>query len=368
MGRGRDEVAGLRVVPSGSSVVMPPLDFERPLQLMQLAWKHGKSHFPCHTGRDRSLKGGTPVHAESFTAMVVADLLLDLPVDPQQRMLVREIQTMLERELGEEEDVFYFFKEHERLPADADCTAVGLSVLLRGGVSGQRIRERANRALDLILSNVSAEGVVETYFDPTGERTGIVDPVVCCNVLYLAFALGRGDEAQATLEYVKQVLEEEGYLEGTRYYHSPDTFLYFLGRVVHFFPKETEELLREQLEAAVKRRLGCSGHTLDVAQRAILCAWLEMEDGGELDRLRAMQEGDGFWPTDALFRYGRKKVFFGSRVMTAAFVMGALAAKQASAERRAAAGEDDAEEKEWDPWAEEEWSYQRRGPSFLSFR
>ncbi|MEX1367028.1 MAG: hypothetical protein AB1Z98_28125 [Nannocystaceae bacterium] len=256
--------------------------------------------------------------------MVIADVLMGQ--GHARGMLVRDVVSMLELELGDE-DVFYFFKEHERLPADADCTALGLSVMLLGGA---RIYERAHDALDKILVNCDADGVVETYFDPTGEREGIIDPVVCCNVLFLAYQLGRSDEAQATLEFVHRTLVEESYLEGSRYYHSPDTFLYFLGRFVSHFP-QTHELLLEPLRDAVRKRLGISSHTLDVAQRSLLCTWLEMDDEGELDRLVDMQEGDGNWPNDALFRYGRKKVYFGSRAMATAF---AVAAVVAGKERR----------------------------------
>ncbi|MEM7160224.1 MAG: hypothetical protein AAF799_45720 [Myxococcota bacterium] len=294
------------------------VEFRHAHDLMRLAWNKGKSHFPCTTARDRSLKGGTIVHPESFTAMVVADLLMGQR--GEQSVLVRQVVTMLEWELGKDEDVFYFFKKHERLPADADCTALGLSVMLLGGA---RVEERAHRALDRILANCDQNGVVETYFDPTGERDGIVDPVVCANVLFLAHQLGRGDEARATLEHVHQVLLEESYLEGSRYYHSPDTFLYFLGRVVHHFP-ETQELLLEPLRHAVQKRLGISTDTIDVAQRTLLCTWFDIDDHGEFNRLVAMQEADGCWPNDALFRYGRKKVYFGSRVMTTAFAVTAV--------------------------------------------
>jgi len=301
----------------------PKLDLSPAQNLLRLTWRRGKDHFPCNTGRERGLKGGELVHAESFTAMIIADLIIDhCEGQPEQASLLRDILNMLERELGED-NLFYFFKEHERLPADADCTAVGLSVLLRGGASGERIRKRAHRALDKILNNRSPDGVVETYFDPTGERAGIVDAVVCCNVLFLAHQLNRGAEARATLEYVHRVLVEETYLEGTRYYHSPDTFLYFLGRLVHYFPAETEELFREPLEAAIKKRLAISTHTIDMAQRALLCAWFGIDDGGEGERLLEAREGDGCWANDALFRYGRKKVFFGSRVMATAFAMAA---------------------------------------------
>lgn len=312
----------------------PRLDVTPAQNLMRLAWRKGKDHFPCNTGRERSLKGGELVHAESFTAMIVADLLIDRP---EHAPLCRDILSMLERELGDE-PLFYFFKEHERLPADADCTAVGLSVLLRGGLSGARVRKTAHKALDKILNNRTSDGVVETYFDPTGERAGIVDAVVCCNVLFLAHQLNRGAEARATLDYVHRVLVEETYLEGTRYYHSPDTFLYFLGRLVHYFPAETEELLREPLEAAIRKRLGISTDTIDVAQRALLCAWFGIDDEGETERLLDAREGDGCWANDALFRYGRKKVYFGSRVMATAFAMTAVV------EGEKAAGVEEAEQ------------------------
>lgn len=302
----------------------PPVDLTPAQNLMRLAWRKGKDHFPCNTGRERSLKGSELVHPESFTAMIIADLLVD---QREHAPMVRDILNMLERELGDE-SLFYFFKEHERLPADADCTAVGLSVLLRGGASGPRIRKTAHKALDKILNNVTEAGVVETYFDPTGERAGIVDAVVCCNVLFLAHQLNRGPEARATLEYVHRVLVEESFLDGTRYYHSPDTFLYFLGRLVHCFPADTEELLREPLEAAIRKRLGLSAHTVDVAQRALLCAWFGIDDGGESQRLLEAREGDGCWANDALFRYGRKKVYFGSRVMATAFAATAVVEAQ----------------------------------------
>lgn len=293
------------------------VDFQPSINLMRLAWRQGRDHLPCITSRDRSLRGGTIVHPESFTAMVVADLLLD---ERDYGVLVRGIASMLEFELGNDE-VFHFFKEHERLPADADCTALGLSVMIRSGLS---VCDTAHRALDRIIANSNGDGVVETYFDPTGERDGIIDPIVCANVVFLALQLGRGDEVRETLAHIERVLIEESYLEGSRYYHSADTFLYFLGRVVRHFP-ETRERLLEPLQDAVRKRLGVpSEHTIDVAQRALLCAWLEIDDEGTLENLVDMREGDGCWPNDALFRYGRKKVYFGSRIVATAFAVRAI--------------------------------------------
>ena len=219
------------------------------------------SCFPCLTGPSKNLQVSTVVQPESFTAMLVADLLQSTPGFGA---LAKGIVEMLERELADE-DVFYFFKEHARLPADADCTAIGLSVLLRADPA---FADTAHSALDRIKANCDRKGVVETYFDPTGERSGLVDPVVCANVLFLAHQLGRENELLATEDFVVEVLLDGRYLAGTRYYPAPETFLYFLARVVHGFPhSRLTQRVRHALRQAIIARVGTSNSPIDVAQR-----------------------------------------------------------------------------------------------------
>lgn len=276
------------------------------------------SFFPCLTGPARNLQISAAVQPESFTAMIVADLLRGLP---EFESLHSEILVMLEDELGDE-DVFYFFKDHGRLPADADCTAVGLSVMLEGGGS---FREVANAALDRIRANANAKGVVETYFDPTGERSGLVDPVVCANVLYLAHLLGREDEFLATEDHVVEVMLDGSYLQGTRYYPSPDTLLYFLGRVVgRFSGSRLAERVRKSLRQALAARIGTTQGPIDLAQRVLVCSWLGMRNTHEAMRLASMQGPGGAWPADSLFQYGRTKLHFGSSDLTTTFALAAL--------------------------------------------
>jgi hypothetical protein len=250
--------------------------------------------------------------------MVVADLLMG---QPEHRGLVSSIVAMLRDELRPD-GLFHFFKEHELLPADADCTALGLSVLLRGG---SLVTDRANQALDRMLANSNADGVVETYFDPTGARDGIVDPVVCANALFLGHMLGRGEELESTFAYLRQVLVAREYCQGTRYYHSPDTFLYFTTRLVRRFPA-VHAKLAQALVDAVHERQGASEFPLDIAQRVIIARWLGISDGGESQKLIDLQEDDGCWAADSLFRCGRKRIFFGSRMVTTAFALRALRA------------------------------------------
>ena len=298
------------------------IDLEAANEFIKRTWHTGLNYLPCMTGTSRDLQNCSEVYPESFTTMVVADLLMD---QPEHRRTVIGMLAMLEEELSPD-GLFFFFKEHDRLPADADCTALGLSVLLRGGCL---VGDRAHLALDRIAQNTNAEGIVETYFDPSGERAGIVDPVVCANVLYLAHQLGRGDEFIPTLNYLREVLLEGLYLEGTRYYHSPDTFLYFTARVVRRF-RQVHDVLLEPLKAAFRGRQGSTDFPLDLAQRVIIADALRMDDMGESQRLLILQERDGCWGADSLFRYGRKRIFFGSRALMTAFALRALRATDSS--------------------------------------
>lgn len=308
--------------PSGfetASPMQPPRpaapNLARAHALVHKTWWTSGDHFPCLTGAQRDVRGGKEVYPESFTAMVIADLLQG---QAEQSPVVASVVEMLEDELTPE-GLFYFFKEHDRLPADADCTALGLSVLL---LNGAPVWQRAHLALDHIIANVGERGVVETYFGAEG-RTGIIDPVVCANVLVLAHLLGREDEVWPTMTYVRDVLVESTYEQGTRYYHGPDTFLYFLGRLVRLFPA-THGMLLEPLRQAIRDRQGATAHPIDLAQRSIIARWVGIDHADELETLVGLLEDDGVWGGDSLFRYGRKKIYFGSRVLSTAFALAAL--------------------------------------------
>ncbi|GEM_PF-2182706 len=281
------------------------------------AWWTEGAYFPCLTGPSRDLSDGAAVYPESFTAMVIADLLM---AQAEQAAVVENVMEMLEEEVTED-GLFHFFQEHDRLPADADCTALGLSVLL---LSGADVWQSAHLALDRIVTNVGELGVVETYFGAAG-RTGIIDPVVCANVLVLAHLLGREREVFSTYDYVCRVLTEGSFVAGTRYYHGPDTFLYFLGRLVHMFPATHGDLL-EPLRAAIRDRHRATAHPIDVAQRLVVARWVGLDDeaGSERELLLALQRPDGTWPGDSLFRYGRRKIYFGSQALATAFALGGL--------------------------------------------
>ncbi len=291
------------------------------IEFLDAAWDGEGAHFPMRIGATRALDEGAASPPESFTAAIVADLTLDRP---DAASLNARVFAMLDDELRRGDEALYFFKDHARLPADVDCTAIACSVLLR---AGRPVAALAHRALDRIVANVNPDGVVATYFVREGDRANVLDPVVCINALYLAQQLGRAHELRASEAYVLDALRHGRYLDGTRYYPSPDTFLHFLGRLVCDFPRAYGPL-RPALARAILRRRGVTAHPIDVAQRVVLARRLGFANPVDEARLHALRRSDGAWPADSLFRYGRTGVLFGSASLATAFGLRALDALQ----------------------------------------
>ena len=125
--------------------------------------------------------------------------------------------------------------------------------------------------------------------------------------------------------YLVEVMLDGSYLHGTRYYPSPDTLLYFLGRVVgRFKNSRLADRVRKNLQQAVAARIGITAGPIDLAQRVLVCSWLGVRNTHEAMRLASMQAPHGAWPADSLFQYGRTKVHFGSSDLTTTFALAAL--------------------------------------------
>lgn len=266
-----------------------------------------RDHVPCEVSEERDFRATRPVAPERFTALVIAQLLGRIP---EATTLVEQIARTQAAQLAGASRV-HFFLDAARLPADADCTAIAYLVLLRTGRASER---DAHRALDEILAAASPEGVVTTYFDREGERANLVDAVVCANVLRLAQRLGRDAELAPTMRFVRGWVESGAYLEGTRYYPSPDCLLYALSLGTPF----------ESLRAATAERIGGSGHALDLAQRVLASHRLGLDARRDRDRLRDLRDPDGTWAPEGWFCYGRSRAWFGSRALTTAFALAAL--------------------------------------------
>jgi hypothetical protein len=267
--------------------------------------------FPCYISHDRDMKEGKLSPRESFSAILINEILLK---DHPDKKLTRESLDYIERQSKQIQ--FTFFENPDIYPPDAETNALGYSAL----VESDRIKsDTANGVLDHLLRFRNKRGVVQVWLSDN-RKPNPIDNVVATNVLYFAHLLGRGDELIATEDYIFETLNSEEYLRGSRYYHSPDSFLYFVGRLINRFPALRPRFY-DRLYSAVQKRVGKTESPLDLAMRISL---LREPNQEEIIKLLQLQTRGGSWPIDSLFHYGTKQGYFGSEAITTAFSLKSL--------------------------------------------
>lgn len=219
------------------------------------------------------------------------------------------------------EGFVHFFEDRALLPADVDCTAVALGLMLS---QGRALPFDVPAALDRIAANVDERGVVRVYLNADPARARRLDAAVCVNVLHAFSLVGREAELEASADYVELHLSGQQFEEGTRYYPSPDVFLLFISRLIRDFDwakRRFSELALTRLE----QRLGKGpANVLERAARAAAADNLGIVAQRELSELAAAQRADGAWPAAPCFSFGRTSRYFGGESLSTALGVRAL--------------------------------------------
>lgn len=259
--------------------------------------------------------------SELFSSMLVLDLVyLSRPADPVRDALVA-LLSIHRRPAGH----FDFFIDEGLLPTDIDCSSIGSALLVALDGADDAVHAVADR----IAACVDDAGIVEVYLPPQGERHRI-DATVCANAAHLFHLLGREAEIEPTLRFLEEVIDQDAYRQGTRYYQSPEAFLFFAARMAAASPVAAERF-GGRLRAALGRYpLGASASALEVAMRLGAGARVAAPVDGLATRLVDGQAPDGSWPAHALYRFGRRHGYFGSADLVTAFAVAALEATAAS--------------------------------------
>ncbi|GIK05378.1 hypothetical protein Aspvir_009487 [Aspergillus viridinutans] len=206
-------------------------------------------------------------------------------------------------------------------PDDFDTTSTALTVL----EPDRKIQRRHCSGILLTMQHFRQQPTNLSWERRTLTALDRVDPVVCVNVLRVFYKHGRGHELQNTLHWVRDVLKSRAYIEGTRYYPTPEAFLYFLGRLLEsandvYLHRELFLLLRER----VQERVGLSGDALCLAMRLLTCQYVGITDEADLAKLCSMQCEDGGWEPGWVYRYGKTDVRIGNRGLATALAVNAL--------------------------------------------
>ncbi|KAI1096659.1 Haloacid dehalogenase-like hydrolase-domain-containing protein [Rostrohypoxylon terebratum] len=206
------------------------------------------------------------------------------------------------------------------LPDDLDTTSLALIVL-------RLPTEKVMSVLDVIAEYVNDDGAFQTYFDRGRART---DPIVSANILTCFYSFNRGHEFKRTLELIRLFLVDRSYLQGTRYYPSPDCCLGLIGRLLRSSHDSNLHLALEPLlKMRMRERLGLEGNALDLAMRIITCAQLGIACEGDRHALLSMQCEDGSWEAGWVYQCGSTGVKIGNRSVTVATAIAALSTQDA---------------------------------------
>ncbi|KAH9833010.1 Haloacid dehalogenase-like hydrolase-domain-containing protein [Rhodofomes roseus] len=236
-------------------------------------------------------------------------------------------QLMILEVLGDESLIAYseapfiwnFFRGkplfYDTFPDDFDTTALALTVL-------ERDPDLLAKVMDEMLHWTDDRGLLFMYHDKTRRR---IDPYVNINILVLFFRHRRGRELARALDWVIEVLDQRGYMNGSRYYTSPDTYLYFMSRLLACpFDESLQDRAMPIFVDRVKERVGVPGEPIDLAMRVIVCCRLGINDEVDLKKLIAAQLCDGGWSEGWLYKYGISGVKIGNRGLTTALAVHAI--------------------------------------------
>ena len=251
-------------------------------------------------------------HREIFSSIVIADALINSKINDS---VLKQLLKYLSEQANE--GIVTFFENSNLIVPDADSNALAFSVLLENGYIKTDV---ANAVLDKILEHTDSEGIVQTWL--SGDEPNQIDHVVTVNVLYLANLLNRSDEFKSSEEFILKQLKSEKYLNGSRYYPSPDSFLYFISRLMKF--PNVKEKIESELRKQVESRIGATKYPLDLAMRIICTKSLRIDNADERKILSQLQEDDGSWPFDSLYKEGKKPRFYGNKSIPTALATKAL--------------------------------------------
>ncbi|MFD9475460.1 hypothetical protein [Streptomyces nojiriensis] len=258
---------------------------------------------------------------------------------------------------------YRFFPHGNGFPADTDCTGMAAGALYGHGLLSAAdlaacVRDLLDSAAptDMVAScrpgddAVLVPGVPLVYWEDgaepgTGRRGRKHDAVACANALYTvqlsgSLATEAAEFIAASHRYLAGHLVSGRYLAGTRYYPSPDAFLYALSRLCARFPTSARVLsgplhqaFSEREATACARALaGGPGNALDIALRTLTADNLSRAAGQAERRLllAQTQQADGSWPACPYYRMGRFPVYFGSSYLTSVFAWKALHVRENS--------------------------------------
>ncbi|RMJ13316.1 hypothetical protein CDV36_006998 [Fusarium kuroshium] len=201
-------------------------------------------------------------------------------------------------------------------PNDSGTTSLAMLVL-----EGISHGEEAF-AVQEILSHLNPDGLPYCWLQTRRPR---FCHGICANVFRCFFLSNRIDKLPKVYHYLCRVLRSEAYLLGTRYFDSPDWFLFLLSDVCGKRPNdEALSEMRSLLILQIQDRMGCDQNLFSAALRSLAAQALRIENKKDVETLLETQQIDGGWERQWLWKYGKEAVNIGSRGVVTAMAVRAI--------------------------------------------
>ncbi len=213
--------------------------------------------------------------------------------------------------------LLFSFSPDMDYPSDTDTNSFIYSLLL---TEGYPVTKQAHLVMDEIV-RYSRDGLVQVWLDTS--RKNHFDPVVAVNAQVLACLLDRQNDIPANLDFIRNHLISGRFRSGTRYYHDPRTFLFFLARLA-LIDENFSQLIISRFHDISPYLQPTSCQPIALAQSVILSKMMNLNFDKLMQKLLSLQREDGSLPADALFRFGNRAGYFGSQFISTAFFIYAI--------------------------------------------
>lgn len=275
------------------------------------------------------MKNSIYVKSPFFTALILHSLS-HLNKSEDLNGITRKATNFL---LQERDDTGYwrFFGKESGIPPDLDDTCCALSALYIYGVeldfetiSESLLRYRDNKGIfnTWVLDLYSADGK-DNYVN-------YIDWVVNANILFFYSLLKT--PLPEIVDYLCHIIKERMFIDGSKYYNSPFSFLYCVTRIYAYSNTKDFQSIKTILKGYLlntQNNNGGWGNSLEDAMATVSLINLGVK-GKSLEKainnLLSLQESDGGWPIApfSLYIYPKEKEFYGSRELNTVIALEAL--------------------------------------------
>ena len=235
----------------------------------------------------------------------------------------------------ERHNVWKFFGKNHYIPPDIDDTSVLFAGLVESGVN------ISNESLDYMLNYRTNDDVFYVWmnseewlnssnplYNVSKFRLNEIDPNVNVNALY-AYSLRKRTQ-NGVIKYLKDIIENGTFKNGSTYYPSPYVFTYLVtkaysdGKV-----KKLKPNLGKIKEYLLKTQNPDGGWGNDLYTALATNALINMDYKGHrlekaIEHILNTQENNGSWDIYSIYILPERPIYFGSQELTTSFNLEAL--------------------------------------------